>query len=53
MNNILVLIAAGFFLAAIAVGSDFIKVRGEWKSVAVTYSLLIIGITFFGFGLTF
>ena len=52
MNIILVLIAAGFFLAAIAVGTDLIKVKGEWASVAITYSLLAIGITFFGFGLT-
>ena len=52
MNNLLLALAMVCFVAAIAVGSDFIKVKGEWKSVAVTYGILILGIGLFGIVLT-
>ena len=52
ITNILLLLAVTFFGAAIIVGSDFIKVKGEWKSVVVTYGLLAVGVLLFGIVLT-
>lgn len=52
MANVLVITAVVFYLAALSVGTDIIKVKGEWTSVAVTYGLLATGATFFGWALT-
>ena len=48
MNNVLLGIAMVAWIGAVATGSDFIKVKGEWKSVSVTWGLLAVGIVMFG-----
>ena len=40
------------FVAVIIVGSDTIEIKGEWKSVAVTYSFLLAGVACFAVVLT-
>lgn len=49
MNNLLVLVATGFFLAAILVG--MFTSSESWKGVILSCSLLVVGLTFFCFGL--
>ena len=52
MGTFLVILAMAFYMGAVATGSNFIKFKNEWKCVAVTYSLLIIGAVIFGIALT-
>ena len=52
MSTFLIILAMAFYMGAVATGSNFIKFRNEWKCVAVTYSLLIIGAAIFGIALT-
>ena len=49
MNNLLILIAVGFFLAAIIVGTF---TDNTWKNTAITWTLLFIGSITFGIVLT-
>lgn len=49
MNNIIVMVAAVFFIAAIIVGSI---TDNTWKSVGITWGLLSIGIVLFIITLT-
>ena len=52
MSTILVLIAVVFFIMAILTGTNIIKVRSEWASVALAYGFLAIGGGIFGIVLT-
>ena len=52
MGTILVILAMAFYMGAVATGTNFIKFKNEWKCVAVSYILLIIGAVIFGFALT-
>ena len=53
MKEVMFALAMLFFVATILVGSDTIKFKSEWKSVAVTYSLLAAGVLCFAGVLTY
>jgi hypothetical protein len=52
MGTFLIILAMAFYMGAVATGSNFIKFKNEWKCVAVSYSLLVIGAVIFGIALT-
>lgn len=52
MGTFLIILAMAFYMGAVATGANFIKFKNEWKCVAVSYSLLIIGAVIFGIALT-
>lgn len=49
MNNLLALIAVGFLLAAIIIGTF---TESTWKNTVITWALLSIGAAVFGIVLT-
>jgi len=52
MSIVMFILAMVFIIAAICTGTCFIRVGGEWKTVGITYGLLIIGCVLFGIALT-
>ena len=52
MKEVMFILAMLCFVAVIIVGSDTIEIKSEWKSVAVTYSLLAAGVGCFAVVLT-
>ena len=52
MKEVMFILAMLCFVATILVGSDTIKIKSEWKSVAITYSFLVAGVLCFAGVLT-
>ena len=52
MGIFMIILAMAFYMGAVATGTNFINFRNEWKCVAVSYSLLVIGAVIFGIALT-
>ena len=52
MGTVLVILAMVFFCAGILTGTCLIRVGNEWKTVGITYGLLLIGIALFGIALS-